>query len=94
MSTLLDIITIIALGWTIVVIRIDTWETRKRLAKLILAEGPLSGRDLRKRTGGHGLGFYRMMFQLEDAGEVEGWYEPTVVANQVINQRHYKLKQS
>jgi hypothetical protein len=61
-----------------------------------LRDGERSGRDLRADFAGlgdemTGPQFYRMMAELEDAGLVEGWYEPMVVDGLLIQGRRYRI---
>lgn len=61
-----------------------------------LLEGELSGREVRDRMAGNGVrktgpAFYQMMARLEDAGLVEGRYDPKVVDGQPIKERRYNI---
>ncbi len=62
----------------------------------LLMDGELSGRLLREGMAEDGRrksapAFYQFMARLEDAGLVEGRYEPKILDGQPIKERWYKV---
>jgi hypothetical protein len=62
----------------------------------LLAEGKLSGRNLRGKLEDQGVSktgpaFYQLMARMEDAKHVNGWYEEKIVEGQRIKERFYKI---
>jgi DNA-binding PadR family transcriptional regulator len=70
--------------------------TLQFLVLAVLIDGELAGRPLREELDKRGYrksapAFYQSMARLEEAGLVEGRYEPKMVHGQRINERIYKV---
>ena len=62
-----------------------------------LQDAERSGREIRETLEQYGArrtaaAFYQLMARLEAARLVDGWYEQTVVGDQAVTERRYRLR--
>jgi DNA-binding PadR family transcriptional regulator len=62
----------------------------------VLRADELPGRVVRRALASYGVrrtapAFYQLMARLEAAGLVDGWYEQTVVGDQAVTERRYRI---
>jgi DNA-binding PadR family transcriptional regulator len=75
---------------------LDVPQVQAAVLRLLLDEAAMPGHVLRDSLGRLGEkrsapSFYQLMGRLEDAGFVEGWYQPKVVDNHQTKERWYRL---